>query len=65
MDDPVVKSAERTSEVLKGLEYTLKKRAFTTLAIRAFLFPKSRSFLDIEAVKTNGWEGPKERESSR
>jgi hypothetical protein len=35
-----MKRAERTWEVLKRLEYILKKRVFTTLAIRYFLCPK-------------------------
>ena len=37
MDDLGMKRAEKTREVLKGLEYTLKKRVFTMLAIGYFL----------------------------
>jgi hypothetical protein len=37
MDDPGLKRAEKTREVLKGLEYTLKKCIFTMLTISYFL----------------------------
>jgi hypothetical protein len=38
MDDPGMKRAEKTRELLKGLEYTLKKRVFTMLTISYFLY---------------------------
>jgi hypothetical protein len=50
----VMRRAERIWEVLKGLEYTLKKRVFTTLTIRYFLYPKPRTQLDMEGVYTEG-----------
>jgi hypothetical protein len=50
LDDPVMKRAERTRDVLKGLEYTLKKRVFTMLPIRYFLYPKPQIILDLEVV---------------
>jgi hypothetical protein len=50
LDDPVMKRAERTREVLKGVEYTLKKRVFKILAIRDSLYLKPRSSLDMEVV---------------
>jgi len=49
-----MRRAERIWEVLKGLEYTLKKRVFTTLTIRYFLYPKPRTQPDMEGVYTKG-----------
>jgi len=37
MDDLGMKRAEKMREVLKGLEYTLKKHVFTMLTISYFL----------------------------
>jgi hypothetical protein len=37
LDDPVMNRAEKTRKVLKGLEYTFKKRVFTMLALSCFL----------------------------
>jgi len=66
LDDLVMKTAERTWEVLKALEYTLKKCVFTTLAIRAFLYPKPRRFLDIEVMYAqNKWLGGTQGRGSR
>jgi hypothetical protein len=50
LDDPVMKRAGRTRDVLKGVEYTLKKHVFTMLAIRYSLYLKPRSLLDKEVV---------------
>jgi hypothetical protein len=38
-----MKRAEGTREVLKGLEYTLKKRVFKKLAFRYILYPQFRT----------------------
>ena len=37
MDNPGMKRAKKTREVLKGLEYMLKKHVFTMLTISYFL----------------------------
>jgi len=44
LDDPAIKRAEKTREVLKGGEYTLKKCVFTLLAIRYTLYLKPRTW---------------------
>ena len=43
MDDLVAKRAEGTREVLKGLEYTLKKCVFKKVTFRYFLHPQFRT----------------------
>ena len=40
LDDPVIKRARRTRDMLKGVEYTLKKHVFIMLAIRYSLYLK-------------------------
>jgi len=50
LDDLVMKRAGRTRDMLKGVEYTLKKRVFTMLAIRNSLYLKPQSLLDKEVV---------------
>jgi len=43
LEDLVMRRAKRVWEVLKGLEYMLKKCVFTMLAIRYCLYPKPRT----------------------
>ncbi len=44
LDNLAIKRAEKTREVLKGGEYTLKKRGFTLLAIRYTLYLKPQTW---------------------
>jgi hypothetical protein len=49
MDDPGMKGAEKTGEVLKGLEYMLKKRVFSARH-QLLLVTQAPNILDMEPV---------------